>query len=176
MKGAPVCKRISRFMHGVNNPKLTKCLNEHVPNIVEEMMTATTAFIRGKTAAASKKKVQTPWKSQDQSKRHTSERRSDFRNQLKEGRGPGIREIQAVPSTAHEMLKFLVNGGIVTICSTILTPTEYATIAATPKDSTKKAEARYENFKVAIHPDFSDQEITIGGRYRQTHERNYAHS
>ncbi|GJY61338.1 reverse transcriptase domain-containing protein [Tanacetum coccineum] len=38
-----------------------------------------------------------------------------------------------------------------------------ATIAATPKDSAKKAEARYENFKVAIHPDFPDQEITIGG-------------
>ncbi|GJZ44312.1 reverse transcriptase domain-containing protein [Tanacetum coccineum] len=76
---------------------------------------------------------------------------------------PGIREIQAVPSTAHGMLKFPVNGGIVTIRSTILTPTECATIASTPKDSAKKAEARYENFKVAIHPDFPDQEITIGG-------------
>ncbi|GKC69501.1 reverse transcriptase domain-containing protein [Tanacetum coccineum] len=96
---------------------------------------------------------------------------------------PGIREIQAVPSTAHEMLKFLVNGGIVTIRSTILTPTECATIAATPKDSTKKAEARYENFKVAIHPDFSDQEITIGGRGQaperakaiQVEYKNYCH-
>ncbi|GJX90750.1 hypothetical protein Tco_0344076 [Tanacetum coccineum] len=52
------------------------------------MMTATTAFIRGKTAAASKNKVHTPWKSQDQSKRHTSEQRPDFRNQPKDGRGP----------------------------------------------------------------------------------------
>nr|GFA81025.1 reverse transcriptase domain-containing protein [Tanacetum cinerariifolium] len=32
----------------------------------------------------------------------------------------------------------------------------------TPKDHGKKAEARHENIKVAIHPDFSDQEITIG--------------
>ncbi|GJY50157.1 reverse transcriptase domain-containing protein [Tanacetum coccineum] len=204
------------------------------------MMTATTAFIREETAAASKKKVHTPWKSQDQSNRHTSERRSDFRNQPKDGRGsnkftpltrtpkeifaaesgkfkppppivtlvekrssnklcefhndkghstdecvqlrkqieelvregklshfikeirhdrdqqktgkkdapvkdkaaaiymiqpslspyngiigrPEIREIQAVPSTAHGMLKFAVNGGIVTIRSTILMPTE----------------------------------------------------
>ncbi|GJR58017.1 reverse transcriptase domain-containing protein [Tanacetum coccineum] len=87
MKGAPECMRISGFMHGVNNPELTKRLNEHVPKTVEEMMTATTAFIRGETAAASKKKVHTPWKSQDQSKRHTSERRSDFRNQPKDGRG-----------------------------------------------------------------------------------------
>ncbi|GKD37186.1 reverse transcriptase domain-containing protein [Tanacetum coccineum] len=77
--------------------------------------------------------------------------------------GPRIREIQAVPSTVHGMLKFPVNGGIVTIRSTILTPTKCTTIAATPKDSAKKAEARHENFKVAIHPDFPDQEITIGG-------------
>ncbi|GJR54004.1 hypothetical protein Tco_1404525 [Tanacetum coccineum] len=51
------------------------------------MMTATMDFIWGEAAAASKKKVHTPWKSQDQSKRHTSEQRSDFRNQPKEGRG-----------------------------------------------------------------------------------------
>nr|GEU65989.1 reverse transcriptase domain-containing protein [Tanacetum cinerariifolium] len=76
---------------------------------------------------------------------------------------PGIREIQAVPSTAHRMLKFPVNGKIVTIRSTIITPTECATIAATPKHPAKKAEARHKNFKVAIHPDFPDQEITIGG-------------
>nr|GEU51734.1 reverse transcriptase domain-containing protein [Tanacetum cinerariifolium] len=47
MKGAPECMRISRFMHGVNNPELTKRLNEHVPKTVEEMMTSTTTFIRG---------------------------------------------------------------------------------------------------------------------------------
>ncbi|GJY27888.1 reverse transcriptase domain-containing protein [Tanacetum coccineum] len=45
---------------------------------------------------------------------------------------PGIREIQAVPSTAHGMLKFPVDGGIVTIRSTILIPTE----CATPSDMT----------------------------------------
>nr|GEZ60448.1 reverse transcriptase domain-containing protein [Tanacetum cinerariifolium] len=52
---------------------------------------------------------------------------------------------------------------IVTIRSTILIPAECTTIAATPKVHAKKAEARHENFKVAIHPDFPDQEITIGG-------------
>ncbi|GKF86788.1 reverse transcriptase domain-containing protein [Tanacetum coccineum] len=30
MRGAPECIRISRFMHGVNNPELTKRLNEQV--------------------------------------------------------------------------------------------------------------------------------------------------
>nr|GEX17956.1 reverse transcriptase domain-containing protein [Tanacetum cinerariifolium] len=34
MKGAPKCMRISRFMHGVNNPELIKRLNEHVLGII----------------------------------------------------------------------------------------------------------------------------------------------
>nr|GEX66811.1 hypothetical protein [Tanacetum cinerariifolium] len=59
MKGAPECMRISRFMHGVNNPELTKRLNEHVPKTMEEMMITTTAFIRGEAVAASKKKGHT---------------------------------------------------------------------------------------------------------------------
>ncbi|GJX68728.1 hypothetical protein Tco_0304455 [Tanacetum coccineum] len=86
MKGAPEYMRIYGFMHGVNNPELTKRLNEHVPKNVEEMMSATTTFIQGKTATASKKKAHTPWKPHDQSKRHTSERTSDFRNQPRDGR------------------------------------------------------------------------------------------
>nr|GEX12701.1 reverse transcriptase domain-containing protein [Tanacetum cinerariifolium] len=56
MKGAPKCMQIFGFMHGVNNPKLTKRLNEHVPKTMKEMMITTTAFIRGEAAAASKKK------------------------------------------------------------------------------------------------------------------------
>ncbi|GJV05466.1 reverse transcriptase domain-containing protein [Tanacetum coccineum] len=78
MKGAPECMRISGFMHGVNNPELTKRLNERVPKIMEEMMTTTAAFIRGETVDASKKKVHAPWKSQDQSKRHASDRKLEL--------------------------------------------------------------------------------------------------
>ncbi|GJR10726.1 reverse transcriptase domain-containing protein [Tanacetum coccineum] len=76
---------------------------------------------------------------------------------------PRIREIQAVPSTAHGMLKFPVDGGVVTIRSTILTPNECATITATSKDSTKKIEGGQKNLKVAIHHDFPDQEVALGG-------------
>nr|GEW46848.1 reverse transcriptase domain-containing protein [Tanacetum cinerariifolium] len=76
MNGAPECIRISEFMHGVNNPELTKCLNEHVPNTMEEMMITTTAFIRGEAAAASKKKRHTSWKAHDQSKRQNSDKRT----------------------------------------------------------------------------------------------------
>ncbi|GKE08620.1 hypothetical protein Tco_1412171, partial [Tanacetum coccineum] len=87
MKGASDCMRILGFMHRVNNPKLTKRLNEHVPKTMEEMMTVTTTFIRGETTAASKKKGHLLWKSQDQPTRHVSEQKSDFRGQSREGRG-----------------------------------------------------------------------------------------
>ncbi|GJX98811.1 reverse transcriptase domain-containing protein [Tanacetum coccineum] len=49
-----------------------------------------------------------------------------------------IREIQAVPSTAHEMLKFPVDGGIVTIRSTILIPAECATVITSSKEIPKE--------------------------------------
>nr|GEY00874.1 putative leucine-rich repeat domain, L domain-like protein [Tanacetum cinerariifolium] len=87
MKGAPECIRISGFMHGVNNLELTKRLNEHVPKTMEETMITTVAFIRGEAVAAGKKKGHTSWRTQDQSKRHTSEKKSDFRGQPREGRG-----------------------------------------------------------------------------------------
>nr|GEU61092.1 reverse transcriptase domain-containing protein [Tanacetum cinerariifolium] len=76
MKGAPECMRISGFMHRVNNPELTKRLNEHVPKTMKEMMITTTAFIRGEAAATSKKKGHVSWKAHDQSKRHTSDKRT----------------------------------------------------------------------------------------------------
>ncbi|GJU73952.1 reverse transcriptase domain-containing protein [Tanacetum coccineum] len=57
------------------------------PKTMEEMMTVTTAFIRGEAAAASKKKGHLSWKSQDYSKRQATERKSDFRSQPREGQG-----------------------------------------------------------------------------------------
>nr|GEX24075.1 reverse transcriptase domain-containing protein [Tanacetum cinerariifolium] len=76
IKGAPECMRIFGFMHRVNNPELTKRLNEHVPKTMEEMMITITAFIRGEAAAASKKNGHVSWKPQDQSKRHSSDKRT----------------------------------------------------------------------------------------------------
>nr|GEY98444.1 reverse transcriptase domain-containing protein [Tanacetum cinerariifolium] len=76
MKGAPERMRISRFMHGVNKPELTKRLNEHVPKTMEKMMITTTAFIRGEATAASKKKGHVSWKAQDQPKRQNSDKRT----------------------------------------------------------------------------------------------------
>ncbi|GKB44235.1 hypothetical protein Tco_0889177 [Tanacetum coccineum] len=75
---------------------------------------------------------------------------------------PGIRKIQAVSSTAHGMLKFSVDGGIVTIRSTILIPTGCAIVTAAPKESNKEVEVHQKNFKVAINPNFPEQEVAIG--------------
>ncbi|GJX38480.1 reverse transcriptase domain-containing protein [Tanacetum coccineum] len=76
---------------------------------------------------------------------------------------PGIREIQAVPSTAHEMLKFPADRGIMTIRSTILIPVESATVTTSSKEIPKEARVHHENFKVAPHPNFPDQEVAIEG-------------
>nr|GEZ59180.1 reverse transcriptase domain-containing protein [Tanacetum cinerariifolium] len=78
IKGAPECMQISGFKHRINKAELTKRLNEHVPKTMEEMMIATTTFIRGEAAAASKKKGHMYWKPHDQSKKHAA-KRPDFR-------------------------------------------------------------------------------------------------
>nr|GFA84955.1 reverse transcriptase domain-containing protein [Tanacetum cinerariifolium] len=279
MKGAPECMRISGFMHGVNNPELTKRLNEHVPKTMEEMMITTTTFIRGEAAAVNKKKGHASWKPKDQSIRHSSDKRPDFRghprgkggltdllllprsrkkswlpkqlkkqieelvragklshlikeikqerDQSKTGKKEtaakdkptaiymvqswqrtvnetiwplgqlrllvttgdathytkawmnfmvvksmspyngiigrlGLKPIQAVPSTVHGMLKFPVEGGIATIRSTILIPTEYASVI-TSSMTPREERTHPANFTVALHPDFPDQEVVIGG-------------
>ncbi|GKA69542.1 reverse transcriptase domain-containing protein [Tanacetum coccineum] len=320
MKGAPKCIWISEFMHGVNNPELTKRLNEHVPKTMEELMIAATAFIRGEAAAAGKKKghrtdecmqlkkqieelvragklshlikeikqgrdqpkvgkkevsakdksmaiyMIQPWHRMTRQKvtqsfervseitfpslttssgtegqlvievetgRHMihcmyvdggsstkvlyehcfNRLRPEIKNQMVPATTSltgfsgetiwplgqlrllvtigdavhstkawmnfmivrslspyngiigrlGIREIQAVPSTAHGMLKFPVDRGIMTIRSTILIPAECATVITSSKETPKEAGVRHENFKVALHLNFPDQEVAIGG-------------
>nr|GEX67687.1 reverse transcriptase domain-containing protein [Tanacetum cinerariifolium] len=59
---------------------------------------------------------------------------------------PGLKAIQAVPSTVHGMLKFPVERGIVTICSTILIPTECASVITSPVIP-REEKARPSNFK-----------------------------
>nr|GFC14402.1 reverse transcriptase domain-containing protein [Tanacetum cinerariifolium] len=53
---------------------------------MEEMMIATTAFIRGEATAASKKKGHGSWKPHDQSKKHAY-KRPDFHGHSRDGRG-----------------------------------------------------------------------------------------
>ncbi|GJX41313.1 reverse transcriptase domain-containing protein [Tanacetum coccineum] len=271
MKGASECMKISGFMHGVNNPELTKCLNERVLKTLKEMMTTTTAFIRGETATASKKKVYTPWKPQDQSKRTPKEifapesekfkppppmvtpadkRSSNKQDRDKQKNGKKeapakekavaiymiqpwhrvtrqkvtlsfahVNEITFPPLSAnkgiegpfvieaeiggHAIHRMYVDGGssmevLYEHCFNRLRPEiksqmvpattsltgfsgetiwplgqlrllhyldakRCATITTTSKDFIKKIEGGQENLKVVIHPDFPDQEVSLGG-------------
>nr|GEX90478.1 reverse transcriptase domain-containing protein [Tanacetum cinerariifolium] len=70
---------------------------------------------------------------------------------------PGLKAIQAVPPTVHGMLKFPIEWGIVTICSTMLIPTKCASVI-TSSVVPSEERIRLTNFKVALHPDFPDQE------------------
>nr|GEU51094.1 reverse transcriptase domain-containing protein [Tanacetum cinerariifolium] len=230
---------------------LIKRLNEHVPKTLEEMMTATTAFIRGEAAAASKKKVYTPWKSQDQPKRtpkeifaagsgkfkppppmvtpvdkrssnklcefhndkgHNTDECVQLRKQIKELVRAGklshftkeIRRDRDQQKTRQKdapvkdkaaaiymiqpwqrvtgrralyksMYEFYDSEVTITVQrhhrkawdkrnpSSTIHGSQNAQILTTPKDHAKKSEIRHDNFKVAIHPEFLDQEITIGG-------------
>nr|GEW97929.1 reverse transcriptase domain-containing protein [Tanacetum cinerariifolium] len=75
---------------------------------------------------------------------------------------PGLKAIQAVPSTVHEMLKFLIEVGIVTIHSTLLIPAECASVdtsSVTPREK----KTRPANLTVTLHPNFPDQEVVVGG-------------
>ncbi|GJQ93740.1 reverse transcriptase domain-containing protein [Tanacetum coccineum] len=76
---------------------------------------------------------------------------------------PGLRKIQAVPSTAHEMLKFPVEGGIVTIRSNTIIPAECIMVAETQNVLPPREPAATEGIKVAIHPEYPEQTVTIGG-------------
>nr|GEU58435.1 reverse transcriptase domain-containing protein [Tanacetum cinerariifolium] len=64
VKGAPECIRISRFVHGIANPKLIKRLQDKVLKTMDEMMRVTTSFLRGEVAASNheRKKSFPPWK------------------------------------------------------------------------------------------------------------------
>ncbi|GJS51754.1 reverse transcriptase domain-containing protein [Tanacetum coccineum] len=188
MKGAPECMRISGFMHRVNNPELTKRLNEHVPKTMEEMMITTTAFITGEAVAggAGKKKGHTSWRTQDQSKRHASEQRSNFQGQPRmdgvlEGYPPTLQETPKGKSSAgqkqktgirrnpcgaiHSLRNSLTSQSrrIVTIRSSILIRLSAPLVITSLRELHKEARVRLENFKVALHPNFLDHEVAIGG-------------
>ncbi|GJV51789.1 reverse transcriptase domain-containing protein [Tanacetum coccineum] len=47
VKGSPECMRISGFMHGITSLELIKRLHDNIPKSVDEMMRATTMFLRG---------------------------------------------------------------------------------------------------------------------------------
>ncbi|GKF61358.1 hypothetical protein Tco_0181412, partial [Tanacetum coccineum] len=65
-------------------------------------------------------------------------------------RRPGVRKLKAVPSTAHGMLKLLVEGGVITLKSSRLVSRPEKTLPATKP-------IVEERVKVAINPEYSKQ-------------------
>ncbi|GKE00279.1 reverse transcriptase domain-containing protein [Tanacetum coccineum] len=74
----------------------------------------------------------------------------------------GIRKIQAVPSTTHEILKFLVTGEILTLKSSKIIPIECAAVSGPEGQPPGAYQATEERIKVAINPNYPEQTIMIG--------------
>ncbi|GKE27662.1 reverse transcriptase domain-containing protein, partial [Tanacetum coccineum] len=75
---------------------------------------------------------------------------------------PGVRKIQAVPSTAHEMLKFPVPRGVLTLWSSRIISLECVMVSGPEAQSSNVAQTMEERIKIAIHPEYPEQTITIG--------------
>ena len=76
---------------------------------------------------------------------------------------PGISAIRLVPSTTHGMLKFSVEGGIVTLYNTTVPPRECNMITCETTHTPELRAAKISNLKVAIYPDYPEQEVSIRG-------------
>ncbi|GJV85766.1 hypothetical protein Tco_1525664 [Tanacetum coccineum] len=74
---------------------------------------------------------------------------------------PGLKKIQAAPSTAHVMLKFPVQEGIVMLHSSTVVPTECRIVAEFPVGHLPNTLTV--GIKIAIHPEYPEQILTIGG-------------
>ncbi|GJW61667.1 reverse transcriptase domain-containing protein [Tanacetum coccineum] len=74
----------------------------------------------------------------------------------------GVRRIQAVPSIAHGMLKFLVTSGTVTLRSSRIIPLECIMVLGTGTQQLVINQVTEEKIKVAIHPEYPEQTIAIG--------------
>ncbi|GJR91514.1 hypothetical protein Tco_0215525 [Tanacetum coccineum] len=66
------------------------------------------------------------------------------------------------------MLKFPVDGGIVTIYNTAAPPKECNTVTGDVTQTKRQHATKVTNLKVAIHPDYPEQEVSIGGSLSDT--------
>ncbi|GKB77693.1 reverse transcriptase domain-containing protein, partial [Tanacetum coccineum] len=75
---------------------------------------------------------------------------------------PGVRKLQAVPSTVHGMLKIPVDGGVITLKSSRLVPLECAMVSGSERTLPASESTVEERIKVAINPEYPEQTIMIG--------------
>ncbi|GJY36511.1 reverse transcriptase domain-containing protein [Tanacetum coccineum] len=77
-------------------------------------------------------------------------------------RRPGFKKLQAVPSTAHGMLKIPVEGGVITLNSSKLVPLECAVVSG-PEETLKATKPIIEErVEIAINPEYPEQTMMIG--------------
>ncbi|GJS55970.1 hypothetical protein Tco_0629332 [Tanacetum coccineum] len=74
---------------------------------------------------------------------------------------PGVRKIQTVPSTAHEMLKFPIQG-VLTLRSSRIIPLECTMVSVQEAQPSDVIQVTKERIKVVIHLEYPDQTIAIG--------------
>ncbi|GJS37029.1 hypothetical protein Tco_0535411 [Tanacetum coccineum] len=75
---------------------------------------------------------------------------------------PGVRKLQAVPSTVHGMLKILVEGGVITLKSSRLVPLECTMVSGPERILPASESTVEERIKVAINLEYPEQTIMIG--------------
>ncbi|GKA62737.1 reverse transcriptase domain-containing protein [Tanacetum coccineum] len=75
---------------------------------------------------------------------------------------PGVRKLQAVPSTAHGMLKLPVEGGVITLKSSRLVLLECALVFGPEETLPATKPIVEERVKVAINPEYPEQTVMIG--------------
>ncbi|GJW77037.1 reverse transcriptase domain-containing protein [Tanacetum coccineum] len=75
---------------------------------------------------------------------------------------PGLRKIQAVPSTTHRMIKFPVTGGILTLKSSKIIPIECAMVSGPEDQPFPVNKVKEERVKVTINPEHPEQTVMIG--------------
>ncbi|GJU58203.1 reverse transcriptase domain-containing protein [Tanacetum coccineum] len=74
---------------------------------------------------------------------------------------PRVKRIQAVPSTAHEMLKFPGTSGKVTLRSSKIILLECTMVSGPGTQQPVINKVTEEKIKVAIHPEYPEQTIAI---------------
>ncbi|GJU91366.1 hypothetical protein Tco_1303789 [Tanacetum coccineum] len=112
VKRAPKCLRISRFMHDITNPDIIKRLNDNISKFMDEMMSATTAFLRGvmDVANQSRKKGPPSWKHHKAASKLSFEKKPDFKGWQRSGRRhdkftPLIKKVKEIMATNTVMIK-----------------------------------------------------------------------
>ncbi|GJY14947.1 hypothetical protein Tco_0385369 [Tanacetum coccineum] len=75
---------------------------------------------------------------------------------------PGVRKLQAVPSTAHGMLKIPVEGGVITLKSSKLVLLECTMLYGPEGTPSAIKPIIEERVKVAINPEYPEQTVMIG--------------